>query len=142
MDLRFSDSRIDRRKIGDQIAAYWMKNSNSRIGIQYLQLQDGLVCKGRYSIERKDIGHVLIFNGKDHVSNVFVNADGSYQIDFCKVALTPELRRQIDDYCKKFYADNKEFCDSHTRFFKEKPWEACYGQTPQRALATLHNLGW
>lgn len=128
-------ARNVRSDLADGIERYWVGHKTSHTGLQYLDLKDGRVVKGRYLIERTDI---FCFQDFGRV-NVFVEADGSWHADVWTDGdkLTDAERRSIDRQVKAALKAQSEYVEHEGRFLRERPWEDVYGMTPEDAVESL-----
>lgn len=132
-------SRAVRSNLADKIEQYWVGKPESNIGLQYLQLIDGKVQKGRYLIERQD---VLILQRRD-VCNIFCHVDGYTQIDVWTGAhMSDTAKARARQVAAVAMEEEAEYVEHERRFLESKPWEQVYGMTPERAVAKLRELGW
>jgi hypothetical protein len=128
----------NRTDLASTIEKYYKGRKKSHIGMQYLTLKDGMIVRGPYSVERRD---VLLVHGKGF--SVFVEVDGRYHIQYnCEPKkqeweLTRYGKEAIARKVKKEVAKNADFIAAHEKFFADKPWEKCDGVTPEEAIEIL-----
>lgn len=138
---QLSVSKNVRSNLADEMEKYWVGRENSNIGIQWLNLKDGHVYKFSElsdAFGRKDIFLVQMFNG----FNVFVEPDGSIDIQEYGAQLYPEEREEVKKFVVDLMEKEKEYVEHERRFLQEKPWRQCDGMTPQQAVDKLRELGW
>lgn len=137
VNLQASEAdRNVRSNLADDIERYWVGHTTTCVGVQYLDLKDGLVVKGRYSIERADI---FCFQDYDRGVNVFVDIDGypSIQPWSDKKQITPAEKKSIERQVAAALSEQAEYVAFETKFLTEKPWTQVYGMTPEDAVASL-----
>lgn len=138
--MAYRTNKNVRSDLADGIEQYWVGHDESHIGLQYLDLKDGKLVKGRYSIERTD---VLVLQDFEYGCNIFVETDGRYSIQpWADKTLTVAERNRAVAAVNRAIRANKEYMAREEEFLTTKPWEQIYGMTPEEGVAHLRKLGW
>lgn len=142
----------DRTDIGAHIQKHWLPGGAGAImGTQYVTLDsvEGVVRAKdatTTACERRDVARLYLAE----YFNVFVNADGTPQIDGGFSAAAESVKTCDWKRALVFSRVEHELCapavqahlERHRRFFDERPWRALDGLTPEAAVATWRELGW
>jgi hypothetical protein len=140
--LNFSDvwkTRNVRSDLADRIEKYWLNNPKSLVGLQYLQLVEGVISVRKSCCERTD---VLLFQVPS-VCNVFMGVDGSVDVQYWDgVETSDEEHEEIKAAARQFFAEEEGYVAREKRFLEEKPWQFVDGMTPEAAVAKFRELGW
>ena len=142
-ELKLSDvymSRNVRSDLASEVKKYWLGKKKSNIGLQYLDLKDGIIHADVGMWERTDI---LMFQ-HPKAFNVFVEADGSCTwnvFDGCEVS--DNERRTVETYIRKKVRqpDTAAYVTHERKFLLDKPWLQVDGMTPEQAIAKFAELG-
>ena len=140
-------SRTERADLREQLAACWLNNSNAELfGMPYLSVDDGIVAHTKY-YAREDVLFLRWENReRGWCINVYVNVDGSEQIDEWvangKLVLDENDRNQIHAAVLAAMKENATFIERQKRFLAEKPWTQLHGLSVQAAVNKLAELGW
>lgn len=133
------NSRNDIRK---DIERYYLGQTRSLVGFAYGSLKDGkLHCP--YAFRRKDIFCVQYAADSGCGCNVFIHADGRYQIDeYLDTELTPEERQVIKEYVVQLMQKEASYVEEQRKFL-ERDQEirlAIENKTPEEAVEILKSL--
>lgn len=125
-----------RSDLADQIEKYWVGRTDSNIGLPYFDLENGKLKKSHYVIFREDI---FCLQDLGRGVNVFVEIDGTYQVDLWegKPKLTDDESKYIKNKVRSVMRAHKEYVERERRFLEGKPWERCYGKTPEEGVRIL-----
>ena len=128
-----------RSNLAEQIQTYWCGKPTSNVGMQYLSYKEGVITASQHVFERTDILWIAV----DNVCNVFIEPDGSVQIDrYRNVELTTVECDQLKKLAAKVYAANVKYVEREKQFLDAKPWLQVHGMMPEEAVAKFTELGW
>lgn len=130
----------DRTGLRKEIIEYWVGNSNSVIGLQYVDLKDGIIHVKQFPFERTDIFVIQFWDR----CNIFLEANGRYSIDLWHKnrPLRETEREYIKTLCDELLILEREYVNRQRAFFETQPWRRLEGLTPEEAVAELELMGW
>lgn len=127
-----------RSDLREEIQKYYVGKVNSNIGMQYVHFKDGILKAHRHP-SRRDLMVVYY----DRLCNAYIEPNGSISVQpFDSVELTPEENTIIRLQCAKFVLQDREYFEHENKWFREEPWMAVDGKTPEEAVEILERLGW
>lgn len=126
-----------RSDLKEKIAKNWLGETNSSIGIQYLDFNDGVIHFRGHSA-RTD---VILIQWQD-TCNVFIEVDGYKSIQpFGDIKLSDREKKYITIICEEFLDKEREYIEHEKHFLDSRPWEQLDGLTPEQAISKLTELG-
>ena len=131
---------IDRTDLSADIKKHYLGKQNSNIGVGIIRFKDGIITTV-YDHFRRDLASVQY----PHLCNVFINPDGTIQIDKFdpNIKFTDSALEEINEYCKQVIADNAERWTQQNNFlaFIKVQGKSLIGKTPEQAIAMLESAG-
>lgn len=139
----------DRTKLRQRLEEGWMEKTSSNCEIECVDIdwKTRKLDSECYEECRNDIFVLkLHFKGRTDNYNILVNSDLTYSVneyDVTDTALFEEIEPFLKLYIEEYLTvDEMEYIAHQQKWFREKPWKAIHGKTPEEAVEILASMGW